>query len=142
MTSIGTHANPARARVKTEDRAFELLALCQDRRIQLVVELAPDEPEDIADIEQALIEREPIIAAPKIGRNEPCPCGSGKKFRLFGERRGSVKAPAAAPDTALAARDRFNFSRAEARARRRFLQAEIIRRPWRTASGGQGPRSA
>lgn len=81
MASIGTHANPARARVKTEDRAFELLALCQDRRIQLVVELAPDEPEDIADIEQALIEREPIIAAPKIGRNEPCPCGSGKKFK-------------------------------------------------------------
>jgi uncharacterized protein YecA (UPF0149 family) len=24
---------------------------------------------------------EPIIAGPKIGRNEPCPCGSGKKYK-------------------------------------------------------------
>jgi uncharacterized protein YecA (UPF0149 family) len=23
----------------------------------------------------------PIIAEPKIGRNEPCPCGSGKKYK-------------------------------------------------------------
>lgn len=25
--------------------------------------------------------RVPLIAAPSIGRNEPCPCGSGKKFK-------------------------------------------------------------
>ncbi len=24
---------------------------------------------------------EPVIAAPKVGRNDPCPCGSGKKFK-------------------------------------------------------------
>lgn len=87
MATIGTHANPARARVQTEERAFELLAFCQDRRIQLVVELAPKEPEDIAEIERALIEREPIVAAPRIGRNEPCPCGSGKKFKKCCEGR-------------------------------------------------------
>lgn len=23
----------------------------------------------------------PVIAAPKVGRNDPCPCGSGKKFK-------------------------------------------------------------
>lgn len=80
----GKHWNSRESRPgagQTEDRAFELLALRQDRRIQLLVELAPDEPEDIADIEQALIEREPMVAAPKIGRNEPCPSGSGKKFK-------------------------------------------------------------
>ncbi|CAN5394820.1 preprotein translocase subunit SecA [soil metagenome] len=27
------------------------------------------------------IKQEPIKAAPKIGRNEPCPCGSGKKYK-------------------------------------------------------------
>jgi preprotein translocase subunit SecA len=27
------------------------------------------------------IKQEPIKAEPKIGRNEPCPCGSGKKFK-------------------------------------------------------------
>ena len=25
--------------------------------------------------------QQPIVAAPKIGRNDPCPCGSGKKFK-------------------------------------------------------------
>ncbi len=25
--------------------------------------------------------RTPIVAAPKVGRNDPCPCGSGKKFK-------------------------------------------------------------
>jgi preprotein translocase subunit SecA len=25
--------------------------------------------------------RQPVIAEPKAGRNEPCPCGSGKKFK-------------------------------------------------------------
>ncbi|WP_449026312.1 SEC-C metal-binding domain-containing protein, partial [Porphyromonas endodontalis] len=24
---------------------------------------------------------EPVRAEPKIGRNDPCPCGSGKKFK-------------------------------------------------------------
>jgi preprotein translocase subunit SecA len=27
------------------------------------------------------VRQEPIKAAPKVGRNEPCPCGSGKKFK-------------------------------------------------------------
>lgn len=27
------------------------------------------------------VKQEPIIAEPKIGRNEPCPCGSGKKYK-------------------------------------------------------------
>ena len=25
--------------------------------------------------------RQPIVSAPKVGRNEPCPCGSGKKYK-------------------------------------------------------------
>jgi preprotein translocase subunit SecA len=44
----------------------------------------PDAP--AADLEQlreaaALAERRAAPAAPKIGRNDPCPCGSGKKFK-------------------------------------------------------------
>jgi preprotein translocase subunit SecA len=23
----------------------------------------------------------PVVAAPRIGRNDPCPCGSGKKYK-------------------------------------------------------------
>ena len=42
---------------------------------------APDKPEDMGDVEQALVPPTPAVAAPKVGRNEPCPCGSGKKFK-------------------------------------------------------------
>ena len=27
------------------------------------------------------IRQEPVKVGPKIGRNDPCPCGSGKKFK-------------------------------------------------------------
>ncbi|TAG11855.1 MAG: hypothetical protein EAZ41_05425 [Sphingobacteriia bacterium] len=27
------------------------------------------------------VKQEPIKVSPKIGRNDPCPCGSGKKFK-------------------------------------------------------------
>ncbi|MEW6749921.1 MAG: preprotein translocase subunit SecA [Candidatus Latescibacterota bacterium] len=32
--------------------------------------------------------RQPVRAAPKVGRNEPCPCGSGKKYKLCHGRAG------------------------------------------------------
>lgn len=31
--------------------------------------------------EEAAVEQKPIIATPKVGRNDDCPCGSGKKFK-------------------------------------------------------------
>jgi preprotein translocase subunit SecA len=34
-----------------------------------------------ASANQAPQPRTPIVAAPKVGRNDPCPCGSGKKFK-------------------------------------------------------------
>jgi preprotein translocase subunit SecA len=27
------------------------------------------------------VKQQPIVVGPKIGRNDPCPCGSGKKFK-------------------------------------------------------------
>jgi len=27
------------------------------------------------------VKQEPVISGPKIGRNDPCPCGSGKKYK-------------------------------------------------------------
>ena len=81
MARIGTRAHPAIARVHTKERAEDLIAYCQDVGIQCIVGVEPDQPEDISDIERALSASRPVLAAPKIGRNEPCPCGSGKKFK-------------------------------------------------------------
>ena len=81
MASIGTRNNPALARVRTEERALEILDFCQEHGIQAVIEIEPKKPEDIFDIELALSVHQPVLAAPKVGRNDPCPCGSGKKFK-------------------------------------------------------------
>jgi preprotein translocase subunit SecA len=31
--------------------------------------------------EEVAVKQAPVKAAPKIGRNDPCPCGSGKKYK-------------------------------------------------------------
>ncbi|NDC43090.1 MAG: hypothetical protein EBZ77_16330 [Chitinophagia bacterium] len=33
------------------------------------------------DAQAPPVKKQPIVAAPKIGRNDACPCGSGKKFK-------------------------------------------------------------
>ena len=43
--------------------------------------IEPDKPEDISDLERLLNPPAPIKAGNKIGRNDPCPCGSGKKYK-------------------------------------------------------------
>jgi SWIM/SEC-C metal-binding protein len=40
----------------------------------------PDKPEDISDLEK-LLNPPQIVKSKKIGRNDPCPCGSGKKHK-------------------------------------------------------------
>jgi SWIM/SEC-C metal-binding protein len=81
MASIGTTKRPAIIRVQTEDRATEVMNFCNDKGIIFILGLEPDKPEDISDVERALQARQPALPTPKIGRNEPCPCGSGKKFK-------------------------------------------------------------
>ena len=81
MAKIGTKKNPAVVRVRTEERAREVLDYCTERGIQVLVGLEPDKDEDLTDIERALSQPAPVMAAPKVGRNDPCPCGSGKKFK-------------------------------------------------------------
>jgi SWIM/SEC-C metal-binding protein len=81
VASIGTRKKPAIVRVQTEERAQRVLEFCQENDIAVMVGLEPDKAEDLSDIERVLLAREPARALPKVGRNDPCPCGSGKKFK-------------------------------------------------------------
>jgi preprotein translocase subunit SecA len=36
---------------------------------------------DYFDPSGTAVKQEPVKVGPKIGRNDPCPCGSGKKFK-------------------------------------------------------------
>jgi len=81
VARIGTKQRPAVVRVRTQDRAAEILELCKQNDIQAIVGVEPDKTEDISDVERILAPPTPALAGPKVGRNDPCPCGSGKKFK-------------------------------------------------------------
>jgi len=63
------------------ERAEEIITLCNERGWKVTIGIEPDKPEDISDIERLLNPPAPIRAEPRVGRNDPCPCGSGLKFK-------------------------------------------------------------
>lgn len=81
MARIGTKKNPAVLRARTLGRAQELIDFCTENDIQAVVGVEPDKPEDVSDLDRALSPSVPARAHEKVGRNEPCPCGSGRKAK-------------------------------------------------------------
>jgi preprotein translocase subunit SecA len=42
---------------------------------------APRKSDVVSEAAEALSKPKPIRAGPKVGRNDPCPCGSGKKYK-------------------------------------------------------------
>jgi SWIM/SEC-C metal-binding protein len=78
---LGTENMPAVVRVKTKARMKEIASKFEKHGWKYKIELKPDDPEDIADLKKLLNPPKPKIVEKKIGRNEPCPCGSGKKYK-------------------------------------------------------------
>ncbi len=80
-TKLGTEKKPAVVNVQTEERFKEIAALFEENGWEYTIELQPDEPEDISDLETLLNPPQPMRTEKKVGRNDPCPCGSGKKYK-------------------------------------------------------------
>ena len=78
---LGTEKNPAIVQVKTKKRLKEVSSIFEKNDWKYKVELEPKKPEDVTDLEILLNPPKTVIAEQKIGRNEPCPCGSGKKYK-------------------------------------------------------------
>ena len=78
---LGTERNPASVHVKTKKRMKEVAAIFEKNNWKYSIELDADQPEDVNDLELLLNPPKTVIAEKKIGRNEPCPCGSGKKYK-------------------------------------------------------------
>jgi SWIM/SEC-C metal-binding protein len=81
VARIGSEKRPAVLRVQTERRAQEVANICGSNGIHFLIGIEPDKSEDVSDMDRALRAPEPVLAEPKVGRNDPCPCGSGKKFK-------------------------------------------------------------
>ncbi len=78
---LGTEMKPAVVNVQTEERLKEVASIFEENGWKYTIELEPEKPEDTTDLERLLNPTKPKIAEKKVGRNEPCPCGSGKKYK-------------------------------------------------------------
>ncbi len=78
---LGTEKNPAVVNVQTEERVKELESVFDKNGWKYTIELEPDKPEDIKALEILLNPIKTKVVEKKVGRNEPCPCGSGKKYK-------------------------------------------------------------
>lgn len=78
---LGTEKNPAVLRVQTEERSKEVASIFEEKGWKYTIALEAEKPEDTADLERLLNPQQPVTAEKKVGRNEPCPCGSGKKYK-------------------------------------------------------------
>jgi SWIM/SEC-C metal-binding protein len=78
---LGTKRNPAVVAVQTEERRKEISAIFEEKGWEHKIEIKPDKPEDVVALEILQNWPEPRVVDNKIGRNAPCPCGSGQKFK-------------------------------------------------------------
>ena len=78
---LGTKRNPATVYVQTEARKKEVNALFQENNWVSIIIVDPDRPEDISTLEILLNPVQTKTNKHNIGRNDPCYCGSGKKFK-------------------------------------------------------------
>ncbi|MDA3970729.1 MAG: SEC-C metal-binding domain-containing protein [Desulfobulbaceae bacterium] len=78
---LGTKRNPATVYVQTEAREKEVNAVFQENNWVSTIIIAPDRPEDISALEILLNPVQTKTNKHDIGRNDPCYCGSGKKFK-------------------------------------------------------------
>lgn len=82
MSKLGSKNKPARVRVQTEERAYELIALCNQKNWEVIVGIEPDKTENIDDIKKLQSDSQPDFkfkSSP--ARNALCPCGSGKLYK-------------------------------------------------------------
>lgn len=81
MARLGSKHRPVIVRVQTRERAHEAVYQCEQLGLVCIVGVEADKPEDLSDIQRALAQPPQALAGPKIGRNDPCVCGSGKKSK-------------------------------------------------------------
>jgi len=82
VSKLGTKSKPAVVKVQTEERAAEIMALCNAKGWQVIVGIEPDKVENIDDIKKLEGHLKPAFKFQSLpARNAACPCGSGKQYK-------------------------------------------------------------
>jgi SWIM/SEC-C metal-binding protein len=77
----GTEENPLKLRVKTKEKKKEVAAVLKENGWVGEIEVDPDKPEDLAALRVLEKPVKPVKVKETPGRNDPCSCGSGKKYK-------------------------------------------------------------
>ncbi len=80
MAKLGSEKRPIVVRVHTDEKARYVAEKCSENGWRYIIGFEPDKPEDISDLEK-LLNPQQVVKSEKIGRNDPCPCGSGRKYK-------------------------------------------------------------
>lgn len=80
MAKLGSKKRPVVVRVHSDEKAQYVAEKCSENGWHYIIGFEPDKPEDISDLEK-LLNPPQAIRSEKIGRNDPCPCGSGRKYK-------------------------------------------------------------
>lgn len=78
---IGAIKNPAVVVVKTMERRNELKKIFDENGWSCRIKIRPDQEEDIRDLESLQRVGVTVVNETATKRNDPCPCGSGKKYK-------------------------------------------------------------
>ena len=84
---LGSEERPIIVRVHSEEKGRYVAEKCAENGWHYIIGFEPNEPEDISDLERLLNPILPHTSAKVVGRNDPCPCGSGKKYKRCCGRR-------------------------------------------------------
>ena len=78
---LGTRKAPAQISVQTREREQELATIFAKNGWVCVIELNSDQDENIRDLETLQKKQVRAVSTKKANRNDPCPCGSGRKYK-------------------------------------------------------------
>lgn len=81
MAKLGSDKRPAVVNVHSVEKMEEIISLCGSKGWKVIVGIEPGRPENTEDVENLLNPPVPMTSEVKVGRNDPCPCGSGKKYK-------------------------------------------------------------
>jgi SWIM/SEC-C metal-binding protein len=77
----GTAEAPLSLSVHTEEKKQQLLAVAQQENIVVEITVDPEQEERLEQLDVYLQKPETKRQVNTTKRNDPCPCGSGKKYK-------------------------------------------------------------
>jgi SWIM/SEC-C metal-binding protein len=78
---LGTANFPITLKVASEQRKEELEVLLEQHNLQATIEIDSSSAEDLSELEGIINKPKTQIVKITPKRNDPCSCGSGKKFK-------------------------------------------------------------